>query len=536
MNITPARAAPVLPDLEGLKMLELPEIFWPPTQDDSIMAAWSSLNADWRGNSLWNSVAMDEPDEAATLPLPLRIQAPRFEDEAILREVADPRFVGFSERYDLQRAWVRPRFWNLEKRGRAPESLIELAGFSREDMAHFTLVDFNDNLGDTLIFDFGLLELLKQHFGANIHVLSSQARVLVPGEGVQPERLKIADIVGCDFTQTAAEKFFRESLSRVRAQVLGAAAAPGVVYCDFTGLRHLEARLGHAVMQAQKAGHDVNMPDRIWELREFGRELKLELWRRGNAITRDDTPVGDRMSFSRLAACEEPLHFFEIDAAARMKKFENVYQKSAMMARLLFGPDMDLIWPAELFFAEDDGSVRDFKTWRAGAFIHPQNPIALINLNTRETRKREWLKKEAVPALAEMLAFATASYPDLNIAVVPPDEAYGDELAQAMADELKKYPGVCAFLPADRPRLWDTAIRSAKFILSQDSGFSHMGYILHPQRSLMNLSLSHDRLAQQWRPPGTPYALISPLGLTPEMGRAQFHRKIQRWVRKMMQR
>lgn len=206
---------------------------------------------------------------------------------------------------------------------------------------------------------------------------------------------------------------------------------------------------------------------------------------------------------------------------------ETMYQRADAISRLLFGNDRGFALPKELFV--DPAAEAYVQAHRDG--ILPGGAAArfsIVNLNTKADWKLDLARYGYVRALEDLVDMALAHDPGSNVLVTAPEEEHmGPEAAAKAREAVAKRAGRVAFMPADKA-LWLPLLERARFVLTQDSGFTHVALIVQPPEKVF--TFSRHSLPGYWRKPNQPFYLTPKENrlVLPDLG---LYDAVKRWLK-----
>lgn len=368
---------------------------------------------------------------------------------------------------------------------------------------------------------------------------SPVARVLQTVGGLKPVSFEtsLARVVNADMRDPATLQILVEELEKIKKSIISALPQGALVWLDLESILSVKSRLliaatrqGCGGIARAKSDKKIHPGDYAFMLENWVREWRRQIMLNHPFVIHEMKSEINQYSFGRPGVAIDSLRFFPgFESGAKFSAGLTVYENRAIFARMFFGENFSLSWPQNLFHEESGEISEKFLAWQRAAFDYTTKPLLVVNANTRNDgklcgAKNEWLG---------FLDFVIAQYvEDANIALTYPDVRMGNEIHQGVFARVAAHRGSVAVLPESNHALVNQAVIRADAVLTQDSGFTHLAYVLRGgHQGIMTISFDDANLAREWRWPGSAYALINNSEDSAPGNKTRFYHEISRFIR-----
>lgn len=365
------------------------------------------------------------------------------------------------------------------QRSAPPSSVFDLLGFGPVDGQPLLLTGDNPFIGDSFVHCFSRIAALHERFpNSKISVFSRFAPMLRHSSWLDP--------VAVDATKALEEQ----------PQVTQHFRPGAFLLHTLDGRRFLDLALENDVPALGLSGAHASESNLRFSstlvapssfLRDRGRLDPSVLQLRGKSPS-------SRMQAAQLDAAVPS----EMNPTA-----STVYEGSDFRSRFDFGDAQAARLPLE-FLVDTAAQARPVRQFLEQAFPgRGDHRTAIFNFNTAGTFKLKHLVDDCDVRMKLFVEQALRSDPHLNVLVTEPEPKFGPEVLENARALAARYAGRVAFMPADKA-LWLPLIHDADYVVSQDSGFTHVALVGKSEDRVLTFG-PKDTGAKTWRKPGQPF-------------------------------
>lgn len=386
------------------------------------------------------------------------------------------------------------------------------------------LVTTSPFLGDNIIYEYSKIPFLKKAFPrAKIKVVSRTSSILVKSGRLVPIYFPMDEYRADE----KIEEYLLRNPNLITDQILNFLknniSPKAVVIWDVYNFGRLIEEIQYAVMDFSKDRPEV-VPQ-LWQrfgpnphviygalYRYLAQSLRLSEQFEKFLVENKMTSIGldqlgEKETYRTVLGKSDGVR---IHSEVLEREFQdNVYVGADWNLKRAFGANASAEWDRRLY--DDKSRDKDVKALLFEEFGNPKASFIIVNLNTISSDKINDVTSDYVFRLRSLLEYLTGKYPKLKIFVNAAEANFGPAIARETQVLLHQFAvaGVRS-LPQNR-KLWQPLIKLARAVVTQDSGFLHVAYMLSENVIAIGRAIGFDEQGdpiyrnrgEMWGKPGT---------------------------------